>query len=149
MPRDVQVVPPTLLRGAVTRHLKRTLAIHSRSSQCRQSRVSEFCCPALGECCDEVRSALSSDGKRRRVMTILKIHLAVLAMGLAVTALASPSHARGAGRETGSESVAPVPEWEHRRDFRPTTEDWWTRRETGQKRCYWTGPGPRGTYRCT
>jgi hypothetical protein len=72
-----------------------------------------------------------------------------MAMGLAGTALASPSHAQGARRETGSERVAPVPEWEHRRDFRPTTGDWWTRRETRQKHCYWTGPGPRGTYRCT
>lgn len=81
-------------------------------------------------------------------MTTLKKHLAVLAMALAVTPLASPSHARGAGRETGSERVAPAPEWEHRRDVGPTTEDWWTRRQTGRKRCYWTGPGPRGTYRC-
>ena len=32
-------------------------------------------------------------------MTILKKRLAVLALGLAVTALASPSHARGAGRD--------------------------------------------------
>ena len=31
-------------------------------------------------------------------MTILKKRLAVLALGLAVTALASPSYARGAGR---------------------------------------------------
>src|SRR5215471_19226244 len=35
---------------------------------------------------------------RRFVMTILKKRLAVLALGLAVTALASPSYARGAGR---------------------------------------------------
>jgi predicted small secreted protein len=32
-------------------------------------------------------------------MTILKKRLAVLALGLAVTALASPSYARGAGRD--------------------------------------------------
>src|SRR5215831_8926715 len=36
---------------------------------------------------------------RRFVMTILKKRLAVLALGLAVTALASPSYARGAGRD--------------------------------------------------
>ena len=35
-------------------------------------------------------------------MTILKKRLAVLALGLAVTALASPSYARGAGRHIGA-----------------------------------------------
>src|SRR6516225_8365949 len=35
----------------------------------------------------------------RFVMIILKKRLAVLALGLAVTALASPSYARGAGRD--------------------------------------------------
>src|SRR5262249_2635471 len=39
---------------------------------------------------------------RRFVMTILKKRLAVLALGLAVTALASPSYARGAGRHIGA-----------------------------------------------
>ena len=35
-------------------------------------------------------------------MTILKKRLAVLALGLVVTALASPSYARGAGRHIGA-----------------------------------------------
>ena len=41
-------------------------------------------------------------------MTILKKRLAVLALGLAVTALASPSYARGAGRDAGPKSGFPT-----------------------------------------
>src|SRR5262249_38696413 len=48
---------------------------------------------------DGVRSALQSDDRRRLVMTIWKKPLAVLALGLAVTALASPSYAQRAGRD--------------------------------------------------
>ena len=39
-------------------------------------------------------------------MTILKKRLAVLALGLAVTALASPSYAQGAGRHIGAARAA-------------------------------------------
>src|SRR5262249_21280119 len=51
---------------------------------------------------------------RRFVMTILKKRLAVLALGLAVTALASPSYARGAGRDISASDpttlLAPPPQ---------------------------------------
>src|SRR5262245_32896454 len=51
----------------------------------------------------EVRSALQSDDRRRLVMTTsLKKPLAVLALGLAVTALASPSYAQRAGRDANA-----------------------------------------------
>src|SRR5262245_66620156 len=44
---------------------------------------------------------------RRFVMTILKKRLAVLALGLAVTALASPSYAQGAGRHSARRARPP------------------------------------------
>jgi hypothetical protein len=54
----------------------------------------------------EVRSALQSDDRRRLVMTSLKKPLAVLALGLAVTALASPSYAQRAGRDVSAARAA-------------------------------------------
>jgi len=55
---------------------------------------------------DGVRSALQSDDRRRLVMTIWKKPLAVLALGLAVTALASPSYAQRAGRDVSAARAA-------------------------------------------
>jgi hypothetical protein len=51
---------------------------------------------------NEVRSAFQSDHRRRLVMTSLKKPLAVLALGLAVTALASPSYAQRAPRDVNA-----------------------------------------------
>src|SRR5262249_6922759 len=59
--------------------------------------------------------------ERRFVMTLLKKRLAVLALGLAVTALASPSYAREAGRHISASdpttllgSPTPQAPWEDR-----------------------------------
>ncbi|MFL6834326.1 MAG: hypothetical protein ACJ8F0_17225 [Xanthobacteraceae bacterium] len=51
-------------------------------------------------------------------MTILKKHLAVLALGLAVTALASPSYAQRASREIGSARTSAL------RECSPFIDDW-------------------------
>src|SRR5262245_50902536 len=78
----------------------------TRLHKSQQSGSSDFSCKATDVFCDEVRSALQSDHRRRLVMTSLKKPLAVLALGLAVTALASPSYAQRAPRDVSAARAA-------------------------------------------
>ena len=53
-----------------------------------------------------MRSAPQSDDRKKPVIIILKKRLAVLALALAVTSLASPSYAQGAGGEISAARAA-------------------------------------------
>jgi hypothetical protein len=86
----------TAVRGAEPGKIAQIPAIGIKRVLLRRTDVSR----------NEVRSALQSDDRRRLVMTIWKKPLAVLALGLAVTALASPSYAQRAGRDVSAARAA-------------------------------------------
>ena len=80
------------------RGLLRRMPNPTRLHKSQQSGSSEFCCEA--QMCSAMKCArhfkATTEDRRRLVMTGLKKPLAVLALGLAVTALTSPSYAQRA-----------------------------------------------------